>query len=136
MKAIRIMVESIKDHLVLQISEKKTARKMLKTLKKLFEHNSINVTLTLRNQLSNMKMIMSESIASYFMRITELWDKQRSSGDTIEEKELVMTTLNGLPPSWESFIQTKMPKFDKLWAYCTKEETRIAARQKTPWSSS
>ena len=46
-----------------------------------------------------------------------------------------MTTLNGLPPSWESFIQTisdrtKLPKFDKLWAECTQEETRIAARQR------
>ena len=93
------------------------------------------MTLTLRNQLSNMKMIKSESIASYFMRITELRDKSRSNGDNIGEKELVMTTLNGLPPSWESFIQTisgqtKLPKFDKLWVDCTQEETRIAARQR------
>ena len=77
---------------------------MFKTLKKLFEHNSINVTLTLRNQLSNMKMTKSENIASYFMRITELRDKLKSSGDNLEEKDLVMTTLNGLPSSWESFI--------------------------------
>ena len=46
-----------------------------------------------------------------------------------------MTTLNGLPPSWESFIQTisgrtKLPKFDKLCPECTQEETRIAARQR------
>ena len=61
-KARRILVDSIKDHLVPQVSEKKTTRKMFKTLKKLFEHSSINVTLTLRNQLSNMKMIKSESI--------------------------------------------------------------------------
>ena len=69
------------------------------------------------------------------MRITELWDKLRSSRDNIEEKELVMTTLNGLPPSWESFIQTisgqtKLPKFDKLWVDCTQEETKIVARQR------
>ena len=58
--------------MVAQISEKSTARRMFKTLKKLFEHSSINVTVTLRNQLSNMKMMKSENIASYFMRITEL----------------------------------------------------------------
>ena len=75
---------------------------MFKTLKNLFEHSSINVTLTLRNKLSNMK---SENIASYFMRIIELWDKLTSSGDNLEEKDLFMTTRNGLPPSWESFIQ-------------------------------
>ena len=80
-------------------------------------------------------MTKSENIASYFMRIIELWDKLKSSGDNLEEKDLVMITLNGLPPSWESFIQTisgrtKLPKFDKLWADCTQEETRIAARQR------
>ena len=95
-KERRILVDSVKDHSVLQILEKKKTRNMFKTLKNLFEHSSINVTLTLRNQLSNMKMIKFESIASYFMRITELRDKLRSNGDTIEEKELVMTTLNGL----------------------------------------
>ena len=105
-KARRILVDSIKDRLVTQILEKKTAKKMFKTLKKLFEHSSINVTLTLRNQMSNMKMIKFESIASYFMRITELQNKLRSSEENNEEKELVMTTLSGLPPSWDFFIQT------------------------------
>ena len=109
---------------------------MLKTLKKLFEHSSINVTLTLiRNQLSNMKMTKFEDIASYFMRVTELWDKLKSSGDNLEEKDLIMTNLNGIPPYWESFIQTisgrtKFPKFDKLWVECTEEETRITTRQR------
>ena len=74
-KARRILVDLVRDHLVPQISEEKTTRKMFKTLKNLFEHSNINVTLTLRNKLSNMKMTKSENIASYFMRITELWDK-------------------------------------------------------------
>ena len=92
-------MDSVRDRLVPQISEKTTARRMFKTLKKLFEHSSINVTLTLRNQLSNMKMTNSEDIASYLMRITELRDELKSSGDNLEEKDLVMTTLNGIPPS-------------------------------------
>ena len=65
-------MDSVRDHLVPQISEKSTTRRMFKTLKKLFEHSSINVILTLRNKLSNMKMTKFESIASYFMRIIEL----------------------------------------------------------------
>ena len=105
-KARRILVDSVRDHLVRHISEKTTSRKMFKTLKKLFEH-SINVTLTLRNKLSNMKMTKSENIASYFMRITELQDKLKSSGDNLEEKDLVMTILNGLPPSWEFHLDYK-----------------------------
>ena len=85
------MVDSVRDHLVPQISEKTTVRKMFKTLKKIFEHHNINVTLTLMNKLSKMKMTKSENIVSYFMRITELWDKLKSSGNNLKEKDLVMT---------------------------------------------
>ena len=74
------------------------ARRMFKTLKKLFEHSSINVTLTLRNQLSNIKMTKSKNIALYFMRITKLWDKLESSGDNIEENDLLQ------------FVKAKVPE--------------------------
>ena len=45
-----------------------------------------------------------------------------------------MTTLNGLPRSWDSFIQgicarKKLVKFSKLWEECSQEEARIAARE-------
>ena len=118
-------MDLVRDHLVHHISEKKTTRKMFKTLKKLFEHSSINVTLILRNQLSNMKMTKFEDTALYFMTVTELWDKLKSSGDNLEEKDIVMTTLNGIPPSWEYFIQTitGRTKFhnwsNQVWAECT-----------------
>ena len=74
-----LLVDSVKDHLVPQISQKNKSKKMFKTIRRLFEHSSINVTLTLRNQLSSMKMTKSESISSYFMRIIELMDKIRST---------------------------------------------------------
>ena len=64
-------MDSIRDHLVPQISEKTTERKMFKTLKKLFEHSNVNVTLTLRNKLSNMKMTKSKNVASYFTILFE-----------------------------------------------------------------
>ena len=45
-----------------------------------------------------------------------------------------MTTLNGLPRSWDSFIQgicarKKLVKFNKLWAECSQEEALIATRE-------
>ena len=79
-------MDLVRDHLVPQISKKTKARRMFKTLKKLFEHSSINVTLILMNQLSNMKLMKFEDTASYFMTVTELWDKLKSSGDNLEEK--------------------------------------------------
>ena len=45
-----------------------------------------------------------------------------------------MTTLNGLPRPWESFIQGiysrgKLIKFSKLWEECTQEEARSVVRE-------
>ena len=45
-----------------------------------------------------------------------------------------MTTLNGLPSSWDSFIQgiyarKKLVKFSRLWEECCQEEARIATRE-------
>ena len=45
-----------------------------------------------------------------------------------------MTTLNGLPRSWDAFIQgicarKKLVKFSRLWEECFQEEARIAARE-------
>ena len=67
----RILVDLVKDHLVPQIFENMTARKMFRALRKLFQDNNFNHALSLRNQLSNLKMSRSNSISSYFMRISE-----------------------------------------------------------------
>ena len=55
----------------------------------------------------------------------------------VEEKELVLTTLNGFPSSWDVFVQgicarKKLPKFDTLWTNCTQDEARLIPKmQKT-----
>jgi hypothetical protein len=45
-----------------------------------------------------------------------------------------MTTLNGLPKSWESFFhgicsRRKLTNFSRLWEDCTQEEARLATRE-------
>ena len=110
-----------------------STKKMFRVLRKLFEDSNINRALSLRNQLSNLKMSRSKSVGSYFMRISELKNQLSTIGDPLNDKELVMNALNGLPPSWESFIQSlrgkpKLPKFDRIWAVCMQEETRLVAR--------
>ena len=45
-----------------------------------------------------------------------------------------MTTLNGLPRTWDSFIQgiyakNKLVKFSILWEECSQEKSRIAAQE-------
>ena len=99
-------------------------KKMFDVLKKLFENSNINRALSLRQQLNNIKMTRVDLVTSYLMNISELRDQLSTIGEIVEDKELVMITLNGFPHSYESFIQSisgksKMPKFDLLWANYT-----------------
>ena len=52
----------------------------------------------------------------------------------MEEAKVAMTTLNGLPREWDSFIKgicarRKLTKFSKLWEECVQEEGRIENRE-------
>ena len=58
-RARRILVDSVKDHLIPQISKKTNFGKMFRTLRKLFQNSNINHALALRNLLSNLKMSRS-----------------------------------------------------------------------------
>jgi hypothetical protein len=133
-RAKRIIVDSIKDHLIPHVSSLTTPKQMFDALSRLFEGKNINRKMTLRTQLKSVKMQSSESIQSYFTRVSQIKEQLEAIGDTIEEAELVMTTMNGLPRSWESFIQgicsrRKLTKFSRLWEDCTQEEARLVARE-------
>ena len=52
----RIIVDSIKDHLIAQVSSLKTPKAIFDALTKLFEGNNINRNMTLRNQLKNVNI--------------------------------------------------------------------------------
>ena len=54
--------------------------------------------------------------------------------EEVENAKIVMTTLNGLPRPWDSFIQgiysrKKLVKFSELWEECSQEEARILAQE-------
>jgi hypothetical protein len=134
-KAKRIVSDSVKDHLIPHISELKTERQMYEAHNRLYESKDISRNLTLRNQLRNMKMDNSESVTSYLMRVSQIRDQLATIGDVISDKALVNTTLNGFPTFWITFVQgvcarSKLPKFDKLWADYTHEESRLADQHK------
>lgn len=66
------------------------------------------------------------------MKIVDLRDQLSTIGDIIAYIDLVMFALNGLPQSWELFIQSingryKFPKFG-LQANCIEEDYRLVAR--------
>ena len=105
-KAMRIIADSIKDHLIPKISSKETPNKMYDSLSIMYEGNNINRNMNLRTQLNSTKMRKGESIQYYFTRVSQFKEKLEAIGDSFNEDELVMTTLNGLTRPWDSFIET------------------------------
>ncbi len=104
-QAKRIIVDSIKDHLIPHVSPLETPKQMYDTLARLFESQNINRRMTLGTQLKNVKMDKSKNVQVYLTRVSQIKEQLHAIGDMVEEAEVVMTTLNGLPRSWESFIQ-------------------------------
>ena len=61
-KAKKIIVDSIKDHLIPQVSFVKTPKEMFDVLTNLFKGKNINRKMTLRNELKNVKIQNAETI--------------------------------------------------------------------------
>ena len=116
-KAMEILVDGVKDHLLPIITKLDSAYEMFKALEVMFEINNTSRILTLKNQFSNIKMKKGEMITSYFMRITDLRNQLLIFRHNYDRKDLIMVSLNGLPLSWENFRQgigahPELPKFD------------------------
>ena len=60
--------------------------------------------MTLRNQLKNVKIQNVETIQSYFIKVFQIKEQVEAMEEEVENGEVVMITLNGLPRSWDSFI--------------------------------
>ena len=89
----------------------------------LYEGNNINKKMTLRKQLKNVKIQNSETMQSHFIWVSQIKEQIKVVKENVEG-EIVMTTLNGLPRSRDSFIQgicarRKLISFSRLWEYYT-----------------
>ena len=86
----------------------------------------MNHKMILRNQLKNVKICNAETIQSYFTRVSKIKEQLEAVDEEVENAEIVMTTLNGLPRTWDSFFQgicakKKLVKFSRLWEECSQE---------------
>ena len=133
-KAKRIIIDSVKDHLIPHISEQETAKKMFDGLVGLFETSNTSRRLALRHQLQSTSMSRTDTVATYFMKISQLRDQLKAIGDTVTDDELVTIALNGFASSWDPFVQgicskDVLPKFEQLWNHGVQEEARLLSKQ-------
>ena len=66
---------------------------------------------------------------SYFLRVANLRDELASIGYIIDDKELTLMAIDGIPDSWEIFsrgvsARDKLPDFNRLKGVCLQEESR------------
>ena len=78
---------------------------MFDSLTKLFEGKNMNQNMTLRKQLKNVKIQNAETIQSYFTRVSQNQEQIEAVKEEVNNAEVVIATFNGLPGSWDSFIQ-------------------------------
>ena len=69
-RAQRIIADSIKDHLIPQVSSKKTSKEMYDVLSRMYEGRNINRKMNLRGQLKGTTMSKGEPIQEYFTRVS------------------------------------------------------------------
>ena len=92
-------------HWISHVSSLKTPKDLtFDVMTNLYEGNNINKKMILRTQLKDVKMQTSESIQFYFTRISEIKEKLEAIGDNVEEEEVKITTLNGIPSSFKGFF--------------------------------
>ena len=78
---------------------------MFDSLTNLFEGKNINWNMTLGNQLKNVKIQNANTIQGYFPRVSQIKEQLEAIEEEVEKAKVVIATLNGLPRSWESFLQ-------------------------------
>ena len=103
-KARKILMFSVKSHLIFHISKAAIPKEMFDTLKNLFERDSTSKSIALRTQLHTIKMKRSKSVDFYFTRVAKIKDQLGNVGEEIPEKEISIYILRGLRNTWESFV--------------------------------
>ncbi|CAI9099794.1 OLC1v1036669C1 [Oldenlandia corymbosa var. corymbosa] len=110
------------------------------TLKSHFLQQTTARELQLKLQLQTLKK-GDLSIDKFMTKIQETSDSLTAIGRSISDPELVLSVLQGLPPSYEAFItmasnQKPPPTFKELWTMLLTQESRIEQLHGVPVSSS
>jgi hypothetical protein len=103
-KARRMILNAIKDHLIPHESEKKTVKEMFDALVSLYRSQNIK-KMILQNKLRSIVMTRSDTVAGYLMKISQIRDQLEAFGEKVEYAELASMALIGFPASWEPFVK-------------------------------
>ena len=119
-KAKRIILDSVKDHIILHVVGKDFSFQMWESLGNLYQSFNHNRKMVLREKLRSTKMARGESVTSYLTRVSQVRDELAAVGEVVDNTELIRVALNGFSKSWESFVRgivarENMPSWERPW---------------------
>jgi hypothetical protein len=137
-KAMSLILDGIKDHVVPHLLRKVEAKDMWKALSDLYQNTNENKVMALCKQLRGTKMAKGEGVIPYLTKITQIRDELAAVCEKTEDPELVCIALDGFTKSWDVFVhgvvaREKLPDWQRLWDDFVQEEIRIC--QARPSSS-
>ncbi len=96
-KARQVILEGVQDNAISSLHGKETLHAMCKTLTDLYQNNSDQRKLALKDKLRKIKMEKGETIPKYLTKFTQCCDKLVSVGIMGVEDDMVSLALLGLP---------------------------------------
>ena len=128
-RAKRLIMDGIKDHVIPHVRGKDYAFQMWTALTGLYQSSNENRTMVLKEKLKAIKMANSKSVVTYLTKLSSIRDELAAIGETIASTELAKIALNGLPKSWEVFVdgiiaRENFPGWERLWDDCVQNEIR------------
>jgi hypothetical protein len=103
-KAKRVLLDSVKDHMIPHIYEKKIVKDVYGDLVCLYQSENVGRKFIFKNQLQAIKMSSSDTVVSYLMRINQIHDQLATINEELDDDKLVNMALSVLPRSWEPFL--------------------------------
>ena len=94
-KAMRVILVVVKDHIVPHISGKDHVYEMWDSLTKLYQSTNENKKMVLKEKLRWVKMAESKSVTSYLTWVTQTQDELSATSEVVSDEELVWVALNG-----------------------------------------
>ena len=103
---------------------------MYESLLNLFTIKNISQVSILKYDLRTTHMTQEDTVESFFVKIERIRNDLLAIDEIFPDKELVITTLLGFPPTWGAFAtglnNWKVPTtFEELWTSYSQEVLRI-----------
>ena len=138
-KARAIIGLSLSDEHLEHVRDVETTKQMWNAILDVFERHTLLNKLTARRKFYTVSMEHGEKVLTYLNRVKQLAATLKSMGVEIDDQELAMAALNGLPSAYESLIvaldavgnDEKSFTFELVKSRLLQEEQRAMERETT-----